>query len=88
MATKVRIMKLLQEIRGMAQITNRRIPSRQPGLFMMQLRRHVSHTTSNRRRIIPIDLKNPVDIPDPVKITHIKTNGSCTDSAPLPAPIP
>lgn len=71
----------------MAQITGRRNPSRQPGLFMMQLRSHVSRTTNGRRRfIIPIDLKNPVDIPDPVKIIHIKTNGSSAESEPVKAP--
>lgn len=88
MATKVRIMRLLQEIRGLAQITSRRIPSRQPGLFMIQLRSHVNGTTNSRRRyLIPIDLKNPPDIPDPVKIIHIKTNGSGKESDPVPAPI-
>lgn len=72
----------------MAQITGRRIPSKQPGLFIMQLRSHVSRTTNGRRRfIIPIDLKNPVDIPDPVKIIHIKTNGSSAESEPVQVPV-
>jgi hypothetical protein len=87
MATKVRIMKLLQEIRGMAQITSRRPPSKQPGLFMVQLRSHVTKATGPRRKIIiPIDLKDPVDIPDPVRITHIKV--STPESQPAPAPAP
>ena len=66
-------MKMLQEIRGMAQITSRRPTPRQPGLFLIQLRSHVSSATSPRRKlIIPIDLQDPPDIPDPVKIIHIK----------------
>ena len=85
MATKVRIMKLLQEIRGMAQITSRRPPSKQPGLFMVQLRSHVTKATGTRRRIIiPIDLKDPIDIPDPVRIIHVKVS----QPEPLPAPTP
>jgi hypothetical protein len=72
----------------MAQITSGRIPSRQPGLFIMQLRSHVSRTTNGRRRfIIPIDVKSPVDIPDPVKIIHIKTNSSHKESEPIQTPI-
>src|SRR5690242_237890 len=38
MAAKVRIMKLLQEMRGLADITHRRPAPRQPGLFLIQLR--------------------------------------------------
>jgi hypothetical protein len=79
MATKIKMMKLLQEIRGMAQITNRRPQPKTPGIFLMQLRAHVTNATTPRRRlVIPVDLKDLPDIPTPVKITHL---------AAVPAPI-
>jgi len=75
MATKIKMMKLLQEIRGFAQITNRRPQPKPPGLFLMQLRSHVLQSTFPRRRlVIPIDLQEPLDIPHPVKITHLTVN--------------
>src|SRR5215831_12926693 len=45
MATKVRMIKLLQEIRGLAQISQRRPPAKAPGLFLLQLRSHIHHTS-------------------------------------------
>jgi len=73
MAAKVRMMKLLQEIRGLAEITNRRPHSKSPGLFLLQLRSHLTKSRFARRKvIIPIDVQNPPDIPNPVKITHIR----------------
>jgi len=75
MATKIKMMKLLQEIRGLAQITNRRPQPKPPGLFLMQLRTHVLQASLPRRRlVIPIDLQDPPDIPNPVKITHLSAN--------------
>lgn len=66
------MMRLLQEIRGMAQITNRRPQTRAPGIFLMQLRAHVTTATMPRRRlVIPVDLKDLPDIPTPVKIRHL-----------------
>jgi hypothetical protein len=73
MATKVRIMKMLQEIRGFAQITSRRPPAKVPGLFLVQLRSNAARTNLYRKKvIITVDLKDPPDIPHPVKITHLK----------------
>jgi hypothetical protein len=78
MAAKVQIMKLLQEIRGFAEITHRRPQPRQPGLFLIQLRSHVIHTTAPRRKqTIAVDMLDLPDIPHPVKITHLR-----------PAPVP
>lgn len=74
MAAKVRIMKMLQEIRGFAEVTQRRPQRRQPGLFLMQLRSHVTHTTGTRRvQTIAVDMLDRPDIPDPVKITHVQS---------------
>lgn len=72
MATKIKMMKLLQELRGMAEITNRRPQPKSPGIFLMQLRAHVTSATLPRRRlVIPVELKDRPDIPSPVKITHL-----------------
>ena len=69
MASKMRVMKLLQEIRGLAQVTQRRPHTRAPGLFLLQLRSHVNQATSRRRRlVIPVQMHEPPDIPNPVKI--------------------
>jgi hypothetical protein len=74
MATKVKMMKLLQEIRGLADITQRRGQPRQPGLFLIQLRSHVHYTTQpKRKRIIAVDVLDRPDISHPVKINHVRT---------------
>jgi hypothetical protein len=74
-------MKLLQEIRGLAEITNRRPQPGKPGLFLVQLRSHVNHTTGARRKqIIAVDMLDRPDIPHPVKITHLRP-------ASAPAPV-
>ena len=71
MAARVKLLKLLQEIRGFANVTNRHPQSRSPGFFLMQLRSHVARTTLPRpKRCIAIDCQNLPDIPHPVKITH------------------
>ena len=73
MAAKIRIMKLLQELRGMADVTHRRPPPRQPGLFLIQLRSHVLQNRQPRaKQVILIDMQDRLDIADPVKIKHIQ----------------
>jgi len=71
MAAKIKLMKLLQEIRGLAEITARRPQPRAPGLFLIQLRSHLMHTTTPLRKQITVDSLENVDIPSPVKITHL-----------------
>jgi hypothetical protein len=71
MAAKVKLMKLLQEIRGLAEITNRRPSPRSPGLFLIQLRSHLLHTTQPLRKRISVDAQEQPDVPAPVKITHL-----------------
>ena len=66
-------MKMLQEIQGLAQITSRRPPSKMPGLILIQLRPNGPRTTAQRKKtIIKVDVQEPLDIPNPVKITHLK----------------
>jgi len=74
MATKAKMMKLLQEIRGFAEITYRRPPTRPPGLFLIQMRSHAAQSAPPKRKlIIPIRLDNDPDFAHPVKIT-VKSN--------------
>src|SRR5204863_3697543 len=72
MAAKIRIMKLLQEIRGLADITQRQPTPRQPGLFLIELRSHLAESRQpwNRKTIV-IEMQGPLDVPHPVKIRHI-----------------
>jgi hypothetical protein len=71
MAAKVKLMKFLQELRGLAEITARRPQPRAPGLFLIQLRSHLLDTTHPLRKRISVDVQEQPDIPHPVKITHL-----------------
>ena len=73
MAARMKLMKLMQEFRGFADITNRHPQPKQPGLFLMQLRSHLLQTTSARRkRSITIEMLEQPDIPHPVQIQHLQ----------------
>ena len=83
MAAKIRIMKLLQEMRGFAEVTNRLPQPRQPGLFLMKLRSHFGPSAVPRRkRIITIEMRERLDLPHPVKINHVKGNTAPTTISP------
>ena len=72
MAAKIKIMKMLQEIRGLAEITNRRPAPKHPGLFLIQLRCHVQQVTQPRlKQTIIVDMLDGVEIAHPVKIRHV-----------------
>lgn len=72
MAEKIKIMKMLQEMRGMAEITNRRPAPKQPALFLIQLRSHIQGASRPRpRQTITVNVLDGVDIPHPVKIRHV-----------------
>lgn len=78
----MRVMKLLQEIRGLAQVTQRRPHAKAPGLFLLQLRSHVNQATARRQKlVIPVQMHERPDIPNPVKI---KISGA-RDPIPTPA---
>ena len=86
MATKVKLMRMLQELRGLAEITARRPQQRPPGLFLIQLRSHLLHTTHPLRKRIFVDVQDQPDIPDPVKITHLNGAPSFYGSRSLDEP--
>jgi hypothetical protein len=73
MATKVKLLKLLQEMRGFSEFNRRHPAPRSSSLYLLQLRSHVAHTSHSKRRlIVTIDLKDSATLPHPVKINHLK----------------
>jgi hypothetical protein len=69
MATKLKMLKLLQETDGFAEINRRPAPPK-PALYMMQLRPRTFHPALPKRKL-PIRI-NPVDCGFPVKIVFLK----------------
>jgi len=75
MAAKMRMLKLLMEIRGFAEVTNRSPQPRISGAHLTQLRSSLAHAALPKRRLsIPIDQQSPADVPHQVKITHLKSS--------------
>ena len=75
MATKIKALKLLQEIKGYAQITNRRPVPRPPLLYLMQLRAHPLPAELPKHRLaVTTDQQAFAKGPMPIKITHVKAN--------------
>ena len=72
MAAKVNVLKMLQEIRGFAVISNRRPSPRCPGLLLMQFRSVRARNRLGPRRLsITIDSQQSAKAPDPVRIHHV-----------------
>ncbi|MSU57985.1 MAG: hypothetical protein EXS35_07375 [Pedosphaera sp.] len=69
-------MKMIEEIRGHAQITNRRPTPRPPVLYLMQLREHQHPHSPKQRVAITADWQNGADVSHPIKIKHVKA-GHC-----------
>ena len=85
MAAKVRMFKLLQEIRGFAEIVNRCPPPRSTGLLLAQMRPQVIHAVLPRRSLrVTMVEQDHASIPHPVKINHMKQTP--LPGATLPAP--
>ena len=77
MATKIKLMRMLQEIRGHAQITNRRPAPRPPALYLMQLRERAAQSHRPRRRLaVATEFQESSNTPLPIKIHHIKMDES------------
>ena len=72
MATKIKMLKFLQERTAFAELSKR--PAAKPSaLYLMQLREHVLHTSVPKRRlVIRVDPKQNPTLPHPVKILHVK----------------
>jgi len=72
MATKMKLLKMLQEVKGLAQITNRRPAPRPPLLYLMQLRSHTTQPSLPKRRLAIEKGKDTGHLPLPIKIHHIR----------------
>jgi len=77
MANRMNMLKLLQEVQGFAAFTRRRPPPRHTGALLLQLR-SINFRGSNgpRKRILRISMQDPPDIPQPVKIVHIRASNA------------
>lgn len=70
MATRMNMMKLLLEVRGMAQLVNRRLPNRVPGPLLLQWHPLGSKSAAAKRKwTLRIDILDNPDIPQVVPIT-------------------
>ena len=77
MATKIKVLKMLQAVKGYAQISNRRPAPRPPLLYLMQLRSHPAPPDFPRHRlIVEADTKAFAKGPLPIKINHVKLDES------------
>ena len=73
MATRIKLMKLLQEMHAFAEMGRRRPSAKPAPLFLLQLRSHMAETSRARRRlVVRVDLTDSLDLPHPVRISHIK----------------
>ena len=73
MATKIKLMKLLQEMRGFSELGRRPSANRPSSLYLLQLRSHLTETSRSKRRlVVSVDLRDTTDFPHPVKINYIK----------------
>ena len=65
-------MKMVQEVRGLAQITSRRPASRNPGPLLLEFRGSNRRSAAARpRHTIKILMLDKPDIPSPVPITYL-----------------
>lgn len=75
MAKKVILMKLLQEMRGYENVTNRRPTPAAPLLYLMQLRQRnaqgqVPNPPTQARVAITASWQNATELPAPIEIHH------------------
>jgi hypothetical protein len=73
MATKIKMLKLLQEMQGLTQAACRRPAPRHPGLLAVQIRMELRDRASHLKRVLPVVDHEPLDIPHPVKIRHLQS---------------
>jgi hypothetical protein len=77
MATKIKLLKLLQEMHAFAEISRRHPAPRSSPLLLLQLRSHMAETSRPKRRlIVSVDLKDSLDMPHPVQINHVKPDSA------------
>jgi hypothetical protein len=71
MPKKMKLMPLFQELRGRAEISNRRPTVTGSGICLMQLRvNNIAAMLPRRRLVVSVKLDDTAFLPHPVKITH------------------
>jgi len=74
MAKKMKLMPLFQELKGRAEISNRRPTPTATGIYLMQLRAQNGTATLPRRRlVISVNPAATGTLPRPVKINHVSS---------------
>ncbi len=74
MATRINLMKLLQEMQGIAEMSRRNPTPKSSPLLLLQLQSHMVEISRQRRRLaIATDLKDSLEVPDPVPITFVRS---------------
>jgi len=72
MATRIKMLKLLQEVRGFAQFAHQPAEPKAPGPLLLEfgaaMRRRAA---ARRKRAIKIEMQEPPDIPHPVPIKYL-----------------
>ncbi len=72
MATRIQILKLIQEVHGLAELTNRQPQPKSPGLMLMRLRTAFSKKSPvHRKLLVTVTEQDHHDLPRPVKIIHV-----------------
>jgi hypothetical protein len=77
MATKMKMLTLLQEQKAYAKVTNR-LPTPRPGvLYLIKLRAHASRNNTPKRRLsISVEVHGSHTDPAPVKINHVTSSSA------------
>ena len=79
------MLKLLQEIRGFADVTNRRPRARSAGPALTQMRPPVIQAVLPRRKLsVAMGKEESAYLPHPVRITHLKPEPLPGATVPVP----
>ncbi|HEY5909457.1 MAG TPA: hypothetical protein VJA21_02510 [Verrucomicrobiae bacterium] len=73
MATRIKMLTLLQETHGHAHFINRRPPARPAGAMLWQIPSAPARRARIlRRKTLTVIMQDPPNIPDPVSIRHLQ----------------
>ncbi len=73
MAMKLKMIKLISEYVGYAQVTNRRPTPKRPLLYLIQLREQSAHSNAEKRRLTVESAEQAaINAPLPVKINIVQ----------------
>jgi hypothetical protein len=68
----MKILRLMQEIHGMAEVTNRRPPARTTAALALQIHPPAFRKSiARQKRTLRISIQDPPDIPQEVEIIHL-----------------